>query len=126
MYWLRTLGLSTGDFKMHKKIARVTFPLWLVCGSNRCDSLSNDFSILSTMKKRTFILVVAALFFMLPMDAQCAMCRAVLESEEGGEMAKGVNNGIKYLMIFPYLLVGGIGYIIYRSRKKSKEEDEQL
>ena len=48
------------------------------------------------------------------------MCRAVIESEESGEMAKGINNGIIYLMVFPYILVGGIGYIIYRSRKKIK------
>ena len=51
------------------------------------------------------------------------MCRAVLESEEGGQAAKGINNGILYLMIFPYLLIGGIGYAIYRSRKKAREND---
>tara|TARA_R100000353_G_scaffold57649_2_gene45602 strand:+ start:155 stop:310 length:156 start_codon:yes stop_codon:yes gene_type:complete len=50
------------------------------------------------------------------------MCRAVLESEEGGQAAKGINNGIVYLMIFPYLLIGGIGYVIYRSRQKAKTE----
>lgn len=49
------------------------------------------------------------------------MCRAVLESEEGGDAAKGINNGIVYLMIFPYLLVGGVGYAIYRSRKKARK-----
>jgi len=48
------------------------------------------------------------------------MCRAVLESEESGDVAKGINNGILYLMIFPYLLVGGIGYAIYRNRKRTK------
>jgi len=64
----------------------------------------------------TFILLLA----ILPADAQCAMCRAVIESEESGEVAKGINNGIMYLMIFPYLLVGGIGYIIYRSRKNAR------
>lgn len=64
-----------------------------------------------------FFLVVICV---LPSEAQCAMCRAVIESEESGEMAKGINNGIIYLMVFPYILVGGIGYIIYRSRKKIK------
>jgi hypothetical protein len=59
----------------------------------------------------------------LPVDAQCAMCRAVLESEEGGQAAKGINNGIMYLMIFPYLLIGGIGYAIYRSRQKAKNQE---
>lgn len=46
-------------------------------------------------------------------NAQCAMCRAVLESEEGQSTAKGVNNGIIYLMSIPYILVGGIGFLIY-------------
>lgn len=59
----------------------------------------------------------------LPAEAQCAMCRAVLESEEGGQTAKGINNGILYLMIFPYLLIGGVGYAIYRSRKKARAEE---
>ena len=56
-----------------------------------------------------------------PMVTQCAMCRAVLESEEDNSTAKGINNGIKYLMVIPYLLVGGVFYMIYKSRKKDKE-----
>ncbi|MBP2832498.1 hypothetical protein J8281_09910 [Aquimarina sp. U1-2] len=52
-------------------------------------------------------------------EAQCAMCRAVLESEEGQVAAKGINNGIVYLMIIPYLLIGLVGYFIYRNKKKS-------
>ena len=52
-------------------------------------------------------------------NAQCAMCRAVLESGENQQTARGVNNGIMYLMVFPYLLIGAIGFAIYRSRKKN-------
>lgn len=50
------------------------------------------------------------------------MCRAVLESEEGQSTAQGINDGIVYLMVIPYILVGGIGYIIYYKffRAKSK------
>ena len=55
------------------------------------------------------------------LDAQCAMCRAVLESDESGQAAKGINNGIMYLMLFPYLFIAGIGYAIYRSRKVKRE-----
>ena len=62
------------------------------------------------------------MFSTLSSDAQCAMCRAVIESEEGGEVAAGINNGILYLMIFPYVLVGGIAYVIYRNRRKAKQE----
>ncbi len=45
------------------------------------------------------------------------MCRAVLESEEGQNTAKGINNGIIYLMIIPYILIGSLGYFIYRKLK---------
>jgi hypothetical protein len=46
-------------------------------------------------------------------QAQCAMCRAVLESEQGQTTAEGINNGIVYLMAIPYILAGGLGCFIY-------------
>jgi len=52
--------------------------------------------------------------------AQCAMCRAVLESEDQQATAQGINDGIVYLMIFPYLLMGGIAYFIYRMLRNKK------
>ena len=72
------------------------------------------------MNRLVFILLALLLLASVPAEAQCAMCRAVLESEEGNQAAKGINNGIIYLMVFPYLLVGGIGYAIYRMRKKAR------
>ncbi len=57
------------------------------------------------------------MFFSIDSSAQCAMCRAVLETEEGGVKAEAVNDGIVYLMAFPYILVGIIGYIVYKSRQ---------
>lgn len=74
--------------------------------------------------KSIIILLILLLLVAIPAEAQCAMCRAVLESDESGESAKGINNGIVYLMIFPYLLVGGVGFAVYRSRKKARERGE--
>ena len=54
-------------------------------------------------------------------NAQCAMCRAALASSDGNVKAEAVNDGIVYLMIFPYLLVALVGYAVYRLRKKKKE-----
>jgi hypothetical protein len=76
------------------------------------------------MKTKHFLLLVLVIFASLPLEAQCAMCRAVLESEESGEMAKGINNGIVYLMLFPYLLIGGVGYAVYRVLKKAKRDEK--
>lgn len=53
-------------------------------------------------------------------NAQCAMCRAALESEESGVQAAAVNDGIVYLMIIPYVLVGAIGYAIYKLKYGKK------
>ncbi len=74
------------------------------------------------MKNKIYILLILIFLTVIPVEAQCAMCRAVLESDESGQAAKGINNGIMYLMIFPYLLIAGVGYAIYRSRKKAKED----
>lgn len=46
------------------------------------------------------------------------MCRAVLESEAGQQTAKGVNDGIVYLMIIPYVLVAGVAFVVYKQLKK--------
>ncbi|MEM9687572.1 MAG: hypothetical protein AAF934_11725 [Bacteroidota bacterium] len=50
--------------------------------------------------------------------AQCAMCRAVLETQEGQTAAEGINNGIVYLMAIPYVLVFVIGYVVYKKMKQ--------
>lgn len=54
--------------------------------------------------------------------SQCAMCKAVVESEleGGGSAGKGINDGIMYLMVIPYLLIGGVGYFIFRHYQKNK------
>ena len=50
-------------------------------------------------------------------EAQCAMCRAVLESEGNVNTAEGINNGIVYLMAIPYILVGVLFYFVYRKMR---------
>jgi hypothetical protein len=76
------------------------------------------------MKRTIYIFTFFILFASFDADAQCAMCRAVLESEEDGQSAEAINNGIVYLMIFPYLLIGGVGYLIYRMRRQARLKGE--
>ena len=73
------------------------------------------------MKKALFTILF--LFSIQMTNAQCAMCKAVVESGSPSE-AEGLNSGILYLMIFPYLLVGALFYIIikYKITKKKNEE----
>ena len=69
------------------------------------------------MNKKFCILFI--LLFTIDISfGQCAMCRAVLESEEGQTSAKGINDGIMYLMAIPYLVVASLAFILYKKFKK--------
>ncbi|WP_167598133.1 hypothetical protein [Leeuwenhoekiella sp. ZYFB001] len=70
---------------------------------------------------KRFLLTVLFVVVSFAANAQCAMCRAVLESETDNSMAEGVNNGIIYLAAIPYLLMGGLIWFIYKSRKKANK-----
>jgi hypothetical protein len=64
------------------------------------------------MKKYYFIFAIVLLLLMFPnlMDAQCAMCKASVESSQGqkNSVAGGINHGILYLMAIPYVLIAFI------------------
>lgn len=68
--------------------------------------------------KKIFIVIISLLLSEF-VSAQCAMCKAVVENGDES-MAEGVNNGISYLMVFPYLLIGALFYTLYRYKKKKK------
>lgn len=68
------------------------------------------------MKK---ILLILLILFVQITNAQCAMCKAVVESGDVSQ-AEGLNSGILYLMVFPYLLVGTLFYFIIKYREKNK------
>lgn len=70
-----------------------------------------------TMKIKITLLFF--LFFSFYANSQCSMCRAVIESQEDQELAEGINDGIKYLMIIPYILVGFVGWKIYKTLKSN-------
>ena len=67
---------------------------------------------------RKSIFLLTFFLFSLLTNAQCAMCRAALSGDENKAKAAAVNDGIVYLMVIPYVLVGAIGYYIYRMKKK--------
>lgn len=74
------------------------------------------------MKKIAFTLLL--LLTQLPDTlAQCAMCRSSVEStfSDGRYVnGSGLNTGILYLLIAPYLLVTVLGYLWYRSSRKEQ------
>ena len=77
--------------------------------------------------KWTGVLVIFVLLLVTEsLLAQCPMCRMSLESnlEDGGTMGRTINAGILYMLGMPYLLVGLLGYIWYKNRKKMEAGQE--
>lgn len=75
------------------------------------------------MKLKYFLALI--LFFGLHVTswAQCAMCRASVENNVSNgdtSIGAGLNNGILYLFVMPYLMAAIIGFLWYRSAKKKK------
>lgn len=73
--------------------------------------------------KRLLVLVVLLMVVGLsaaPVQAQCPMCKAAAESSiaEGNKKAKGLNNGILYLLAMPYIAVSAVGFMWYRNYRK--------
>ncbi len=72
-----------------------------------------------------FLLFAVSLIFPEFAEAQCSMCRASVEnsiSNGGQAVGAGLNKGILYLMVAPYILIVGIGVAWYRKSKKYTEE----
>ena len=69
---------------------------------------------------KNFYFLLFTYFFLLEGNAQCAMCRASLQNEANKVAAEGVNDGIVYLMAIPYVLVGVLGFYVYKMYAKKK------
>jgi hypothetical protein len=79
--------------------------------------------MMKTLFLSAFFLFTAA----LSAAAQCAMCRATLENNfSNGDpgIAAGINTGILYLLMLPYLAVIVIGILWYKSSKNAGKEKE--
>ncbi len=74
---------------------------------------------------KKIVLILTFILIQVSANAQCAMCKAVLESnmENGGTAAAGINDGIIYLMFIPYILIGTVGYFIYKNYKKTSNQN---
>lgn len=71
-----------------------------------------------------YIFGVCIFFIGFSSSAQCAMCRAALESAGDSSKAEAVNDGIVYLMAFPYIMVAIVFYVVYRMKYKKKPASE--
>ncbi len=84
------------------------------------------------MKKlvnKSIFLIVMLLLNSTQLWAQCAMCRGSVESTMGNgrnNVGIGLNTGIMYLFVMPYLIVAVVAYLWYRGSKKAREEQRMI
>jgi hypothetical protein len=75
------------------------------------------------MKKILFILSLTVVFSLATsqLEAQCSICTKTA-MQMGDKPAKGLNDGILYLMAIPYLVVGAFGYKWWKNEKRRKSD----
>lgn len=76
------------------------------------------------MKKYILFLVFFLVAVSLPMmmQAQCSMCTKTA-SQLGEKPALGLNNGILYLMLAPFMIIGVIAYRWWKSNGSTNKND---
>lgn len=86
----------------------------------------------STISKLLFVFVVLTVFTftfgIIDAEAQCAMCRATVETNYNngaGEASTRLNSGILYLLCMPYLLIGTVAFFWYRNKQKNKRNGKR-
>ncbi|GAB4495536.1 MAG: hypothetical protein OHK0019_24880 [Saprospiraceae bacterium] len=74
------------------------------------------------------VLALTFFVFVEPSVAQCAMCKASSEAnlKAGGGDPRGLNAGILYMLVMPYLLVFGIGFWWWNNRRKERLESSEM
>lgn len=77
------------------------------------------------MKRGAIILLTLLLFVATTGNetlAQCAMCRATLENNVSNGnigIAAGINFGILYLFVTPYIAISVIAFLWYRTSRRN-------
>ncbi len=93
--------------------------LFIKKGNDSFLSLLSKFCI---MKKYSIIILSILFilcFFSFDADAQCAMCKAAAEQSD----QKGLNKGILFLFLSPYIIVGTMSYLWWKNRKVENEDE---
>ncbi len=77
------------------------------------------------MKKVLIIFLAMVILNVTAASAQCAMCRTTLENNftNGNPgIGAGINTGILYLLVLPYLAVLTLGYFWLKSSRNAKQQ----
>ena len=80
------------------------------------------------MKLKNLVLIFLLVIVSNYTSAQCAMCKAAVESnlETGGVKGAGLNDGILYLMSIPYILMLIFAIAFYYNKKTTNASRKVL
>jgi hypothetical protein len=82
------------------------------------------------LKTAGFTLLLIALLFIFSEQAiaQCSLCKGAVESnmKGGGGYARGLYNGILYLIPIPYLAAALIAFLWFRNSRKAREKEKKV
>ncbi len=83
-----------------------------------------------SMKKLLVLFVFFALILLFNADtqAQCAMCKMAAESgtQADNSPVLGLNQGILYLAVVPYISFSVIAFLWWRGYKRRQKEEAEL
>jgi uncharacterized membrane protein len=81
------------------------------------------------MKKFISFLLIVSLVVIAGtvVNAQCAMCTGQVETSTnaGSSVALGINKGVLYIFMMPYLVIGTLLYFWWRGGRKNKQAEAQ-
>lgn len=80
------------------------------------------------MKLKNLVMIFLLVIVSNYISAQCAMCKAAVESnlETGGVKGAGLNDGILYLMSIPYILMLIFAIAFYYNKKTTNASRKVL
>jgi hypothetical protein len=79
--------------------------------------------VLTTLLPLLLLLVLRA----QPSQAQCTMCKTSVEAartEKDSYDFSGLNKGILYIMIAPYVMGGLVGFFWYRNVRRNRQRQQ--
>ena len=76
------------------------------------------------IRTKFILIVILLLVFSNNIFSQCAMCKAVVETNlnSGDTKGAGLNDGILFLMAIPYFLIFTFGLFYYLNKRKISEK----
>lgn len=81
------------------------------------------------LRKKLILTLLFVVITAISSFAQCAMCRATVENNlSNGDIGigAGLNFGILYLLVVPYLAIATIGFLWYRNSRQNAAKYEQI